>query len=69
MDIKFSENLKMLRIELGLSQIDLAKKMHTTQRKVSYWESGKIEPDLKSLWDLSDIFDVSIDFLIGKEKY
>lgn len=46
---KFAFNLKELRILARLKQIDLAKILNTTQRKISYWESGKIEPDLDSL--------------------
>ena len=52
-----------------MQQKDLAQHLGTTQRKVSYWETGKVEPDLQTLWEISDIFDVSIDFLIGKKDY
>ncbi len=69
MKIKFAENLRTLRTEMGLTQQDLATKMNTTQRKVSYWESEKVEPDLQSLIELSNIFDVSIDYLVGKSDY
>lgn len=69
MTIKFSDNLKMLRKQEGLTQADLAKVLGTTQRKVSYWEAGKIEPDLFSLWAISDYFKVSIDYLVGREVF
>lgn len=52
-----------------MQQKDLAAALHTTQRKISYWENGKIEPDLAALWKLSDFFDVSVDYLIGKKDY
>jgi len=52
-----------------MKQKDLALAFHTTQRKVSYWECGKIEPNLEDLWKLSDFFQVTVDFLIGKEAY
>lgn len=64
----FSENLRKFRLEQGLKQIDLAKRLSTTQRRISYWESGKIEPDMNSLWELADFFDISIDELIGREE-
>lgn len=67
MNIVFAKNLKELREERGLRQQDLATALSTTQRKISYWESGKIEPDLVSLWQLADFFDTTIDFLIGRE--
>lgn len=68
MNIRFADNLKALRKQENLTQADLANKLHTTQRKVSHWESGKIEPDLSSLWEISDYFDVTIDYLIGKNN-
>ncbi|MBR1975447.1 MAG: helix-turn-helix transcriptional regulator [Clostridia bacterium] len=67
MKIEFSERLKLLRQEMDLTQAKLADVLDTTQRKVSYWESGKIEPDLCSLWKLADFFDVSVDYLLGRK--
>lgn len=66
MEIKFSKNLKILRDGVGLTQAMLARRLNTTQRKVSYWESGKVEPDLEMLWRVADYFDISIDELIGR---
>ena len=68
MEIVFSTNLKALREERKLTQRELAEKLHTTQRKVSYWESGKIEPDLENLWKIADLFDVTLDELIGRKE-
>ena len=65
--IRFSENLRELRKDRGLRQSELANKLSTTQRKVSYWETGKIEPDIKDLWLLADFFGISIDELVGRE--
>lgn len=67
MSIKFSKILKELREQQCLTQNDLATALNTTQRKVSYWESAKIEPDLESLWRIADFFDVTIDYLLGRE--
>ncbi len=64
---KFSKSLKRLRAEKKLKQSELATKLGTTQRKISYWESGKIEPDITSLWQLADFFEISIDELVGRE--
>lgn len=68
MDI-FAERLKDLRNEKGLSQNELAKEIKITQRKISYLETGKLEPDLETLWKISDYFGVSCDYLIGKSEY
>ena len=45
----FSKNIKEYRLSASLTQGELADRLKTTQRKVSYWESGKIEPDLDTL--------------------
>ena len=69
MEVKFSERIKELRKETGLMQSELAEKLGVTQRKVSYWETGKIEPSLSDLWKISDFFSVTVDYLIGKREY
>lgn len=66
MEIKFSSNLKALRENAGLTQSELAGKLHTTQRKISHWERGDVEPDLASLWCIADLFDISVDELLGR---
>ena len=68
MKIMFSVNLKLLREGAGLRQQDLAEKLDTTQRKVSYWESGQVEPDLEYLWRIAEFFGITIDELVGKEE-
>ncbi len=69
MKLIFAERLRDLRAERGLNQSALAKELGTTQRKVSYWETGKVEPDLLSLCRLAEFFGVSIDFLVGLKDY
>ena len=66
MSILFSERVKELRKEAGLKQSDLASALGTTQRKVSYWKIGKIEPDLQTLCKIADYFKVSTDYLVGR---
>ena len=67
MKLEFAERVKTLRQEANLTQEQLAGILGTTQRKVSYWESGRIEPDLSSLWILADYFDVFVDYLLGRK--
>ena len=69
MKILFSERLGQLRREKGLTQLELAKVLNTTQRRVSYMESNKVEPDLSTLVALSNYFEVSTDYLIGIKDY
>lgn len=67
--IKFSERLHQLRKEANLKQIDLAKILNTTQRRISHLESGKIEPDLATLVAIAKYFKVTLDYLIGVTDY
>lgn len=69
MNILFSERLVQLRKEKGLTQVELAKILNTTQRRISYMELGKVEPDLSTLVLLSNYFKVSTDYLIGIKDY
>ena len=63
----FSNILRSMRLDKGLKQSELATKLCTTQRKISYWENGKTEPDLESLWEIADFFEISLDELVGRE--
>ncbi len=63
-EIKFKENLKNLRIALGLSQAQLAEKLNVNQRTVSAWEKGICEPSLTTLTQISEFFDESLDSLL-----
>ena len=65
----FADNLKTLRKEKNLKQSELGLVLKLTQRKISYLESGKIEPSLSDLVAIADYFDVSIDFLLGRKEY
>lgn len=55
-----------LRKEKGLTQLELAKALDVTQTAVSHWETGKNMPDTQQAITLADIFEVSIDYLLGQ---
>ena len=62
------EFLKQLRKEKGLTQEELAEKFYTSSRTVSRWETGKTMPDLNSLIELADFYDVDIREIIDGER-
>lgn len=66
---KFGENLIRIRKENKISQQELAEKVNVSQQCVSEWEREKIEPTLSNLWKIADVFDISVDFLIGRKDY
>ena len=63
----FCDRLKMLRIEKKLSQPDLAKLIGVSNGMISFWENGINEPTITNLVKLSQIFEVSTDYLLGLE--
>lgn len=60
----FSEKLYQLRRQKGMSQEELADRLEVSRQAVSRWEMGSTLPDAKNLLQLSDIFGVSIDYLL-----
>ena len=59
--------LKEIRKKNGLSQQQLAQQLGVTQATLSGWENEKYEIDNTSLLKCSDIFNVSVDELLGKD--
>jgi len=66
--MKFNENLKYLRKKENLTQEQLAEKLNVSRQAVTKWESGQALPDITNLKDISVLFGVTIDELIGDEK-
>ena len=65
---KMGEFLKLLRKENGLTQEELAEKFYTSSRTVSRWETGKTPPDLNTLIELADFYNVDIREIIDGER-
>lgn len=62
---QIGENIKNARKKLGITQEELAEKINVTRQAVSNWENGKTEPDIETLTNIAQIFDISIDELVG----
>lgn len=56
-----------LRMEQNLSQRELAKKLNISQGTYNNWENGKTEPSIEDLIEISKLFKVSVDYLIGNQ--
>lgn len=69
MSNKFFERIYELRVEKNLSRADLALKLNVSVRLIGYWETGERECDFDMLLKISDIFSVSVDYLLGKKDY
>jgi len=62
------EILYELRTQSGLSQDALAEKVFVTRQAVSRWENGETVPNTETLKLLSEVFDVSINTLLGAPR-
>jgi transcriptional regulator with XRE-family HTH domain len=65
----FSERLKELRVQKGLSQREMAKIFNISQVSYCKWEQGKTQTDFETLAKLCDFFDVSADYLLGRADF
>ena len=66
--ITLSKNLWELRKASGLSQEQVAKKVGVVVRAYQRYEYGDRYPQLPTLVALADLFDVSLDELVGRER-
>jgi len=64
---KLAVNIKKSRINMGLTQLDLAGKLFVSSQAISKWESGQSVPDLENLCALAEIFATSVDKLLGND--
>ena len=62
----FSQRLKELRLEKGLSLRALAKRLDIPYSTYTHYERGEREPPLDVLVLICDLFNVSADYLLGR---
>lgn len=63
---KFNERFKALRLSHDLSQSELAKNLRISKSSVNMYERGEREPGLETLEAIADLFNVDMDYLLGK---
>lgn len=61
----FSDRLKSLRQQAGLTQSELAKKLSLTRASVNAWEMGLSAPSTPFVVELSKLLNVTTDYLLG----
>ena len=62
------ENIRALRKARGLSQQELAERLHVVRQTVSKWEQGLSVPDADMLVRLAECLEVSVEELLGAPK-
>ena len=63
-----ADRIKNLRESKGLTQADLAKKLGISRSSTNAWEMGISTPQVQYIVELSNIFKVSSDFILGIDK-
>lgn len=66
-DNKYGLRLQTLRKKQGLTQDNLAKILHTSRSRIANYEQGKRQPDFEMQEAIADYFNVTIDYLFGRE--
>ena len=59
-----SEKLQLIRKNLGLTQEELGEKLGVSRQAVAKWESGQVYPDIYNLIQISNLMNVSVDYLV-----
>ena len=63
---KFAAIIKNLRIERGITQEQLASLLQVSRSTIGMYETGSREPDFETLEAIADIFNVDMDYLMGR---
>jgi len=64
----FSERLKELRKSKGITQKQMAEHLCMVEQSYQMYEYGKREPNHETTIKLADFFDVSVDYLLGRDR-
>lgn len=65
---KLGKFIVLLRKEKGMTQVELADKLHVSNKTISKWETGRGMPDVDMIISLSDALDVSVIELMKQER-
>lgn len=62
------QRISEIRIALGWSQVELAKRLGVAKQTVSNWENENIQPSIEMLIRLARLFGVTTDYLLGLDQ-
>jgi transcriptional regulator with XRE-family HTH domain len=66
--MNFSERIKQLRLDKGVTQVQLAAGLGISTGTVAMWETGKRMPSFETLCALEEYFDKRMDYLLGRSE-
>lgn len=64
----FSEKLQLLRKNKGYTQEEFAEKLNVSRQAVAKWESGQAYPDIANLIQISNMMNVTVDYLVRDQE-
>ena len=64
----FSEKLNLLRKTKGYTQEELAEKLCVSRQAIAKWESGQSYPDITNLIQISNLMNVTVDYLVRDQE-
>jgi len=67
--ISFCKNVKDLRLQYHYTQRFVADKLGITSQSYGAYELGLNEPSIPNLIKLADLYDISLDELVGRKEY
>ncbi len=62
---EFGKILKEFRKKKGLTQKEIAEKIHVAQNTVSKWEDGTLNPGFLNIYNLCRVFNITLDEFLG----
>ena len=63
-----ANRISKARKKANLTQQQVADRLNVARTSVSHWENGAREPDLKTIRELSELFGVAFEYLVGASK-
>jgi transcriptional regulator with XRE-family HTH domain len=66
--MNLGENIRLLRKEAGLTQVQMAKLLNMSQQVITNYERGVARPDTKNLPEIAKVLGVNIDALFDPEQ-
>lgn len=64
----FGEKIKELRTNRGMTQQEMGNMLEVSKQSVSNWENGNIMPSIELLVRISDLFQVSTDYILDRDN-
>jgi len=66
--MQYGDILRKLRSSKGLSQKELTDRLQINRSTYARYETSSTQPDFETLAKLSDFYDVSVDYILGREE-